>query len=224
MREYSSFRTAVRSFVAPYKYCRMEKAVLGITGDNMDLAEKQLKGCLIRKGIFRSDFQGADTLAIEGMSMRILPKKSFTSRQLTDNGVRDSFSFGPTLVENGKIDDDMKYTRVDHPNPRCGIGMVEPGHWVAIVTDGRQNGYSLSIYLKDFAKMFIDEGCTVAFNMDGGASAAMVFMGEALNQHFSPSTNDPQRPWSDSILFGYSEQIPSEREHTVHTGYHYDNQ
>ena len=156
--------------------------------------------------------------------MRILPKKSFTSRQLTDSGVRDSFSFGPTLVENGKIGDDMKYTRVDHPNPRCGIGMVEPGHWVAIVTDGRQNGYSLSIYLKDFAKMFIDEGCTVAFNMDGGASAAMVFMGEALNQHFSPSTNDPQRPWSDSILFGYSEQIPSEREHTVHTGYHYDNQ
>ena len=92
---------------------------------------------------------------------------------------------------------------------------------IAIVTDGRQYDYSYSITLEYFAEMFRVLGCTVAYNLDGGASAAMCIMGETLNKHIAPNTIDSQRPWIDAIMFGYSEQLPSPDEPTEHDGYHH---
>ena len=71
-----------------------------------------------------------------------------------------------------------------------------------------------------FAQMFVDYGCTVAYNMDGGASVGIVFMGEALNRHIK-QLPDEQRPWNDALLFGYSENVPSPNEKTIHDGYHH---
>ena len=90
--------------------------------------------------------------------------------------------------------------------------------WRAIVSDGRQPGYSQSISLEYFAQLFIDRGCTVAYNLDGGSSAGMVFMGETLNKHLGPNTDDTQRWWVDSIMFGYSEQVPDPSVSTKHDG------
>ena len=220
MREYSSYRSGVRSPVQPWVYARLEKAVLAITGDNLTEAEKELKGCLIRQGRFYWNSGLSETLVIEdGMKLRVLPAFGASERILLDHGIRDTYGFGPTLVENGQISETTKKHRVDHPNPRCGIGMVEPGHWVAIATEGRQYDFSYSITLGFFAQMFVDYGCTVAYNMDGGSSVGIVFMGEALNRHYKPGTIDIQRKWNDALLFGYSEQIPSPNERTIHDGY-----
>ena len=220
MREYSSYRSGVRAPLMPYVYARTEKAVLAITGDNLIDAEKELKGCLIRKGKFYFNAGKSETLVIkDDMTLSVLPVFGASERILLDHGVRDTYGFGPTLVENGQIAEVTKKHRVDHPNPRCGIGMVEPGHWVAIATEGRQMDFSYSITLDFFAQMFIDYGCTVAFNMDGGSSVGIVFMGEALNRHYMPGTVDIQRKWPDALLFGYSEQIPSPNTPTIHDGY-----
>ena len=219
MREYSSYRSGVRTPVMPWVYARLENAVLAITGDNLIDAEKELKGCLIRQGKFYFNSGKSETLVIKGMELSVLPMFGASERVLMDHGVRDTYGFGPTLVENGAISDVQKNHHVDHPNPRCGIGMVEPGHWVAIATEGRQYDFSYSITLDFFAQMFIDYGCTVAFNMDGGSSVGIVFMGEALNRHYKPGTVDIQRKWTDALLFGYSEQIPSPDTPTIHDGY-----
>lgn len=223
MRDGSSYRSGIHRFEPPWKYARYEKAVLAITGDNLIEAEKELKGCLIRKGVFYCDYGKADTLVIErdNRTLSIRHPKQFTARELLDYGIRNSYSFGPTLIEDGIIPQDFESSRISHPNPRCGIGMVEPGHWIAIVTDGRQAGYSMSISLDYFAKLFEQYHCTVAYNLDGGASAGMVFMGEALNQH-ALSRTDMQRPWFDAIMFGYSTNIPSPDVATKHNGYHYE--
>lgn len=223
MREYSSYRSGVKSaYYAPFRFARMDGAVLAVTGDCLD-NEANEKGCLIRKGIFYKNFNHADVLVIDpdNMSMHVLSAEEAIPRVLMDNGVRDTYSFAPILVKDGQISETVSRSRVDHVNPRAGIGMIEPGHWVAIITDGRQPGYSMSISLSFFAQMFIDYECTVAFNMDGGASAGIVFMGEMLNRHLAPGTSDTQRMWLDAIEFGYTTQLPPPEQSTVHNGYHY---
>lgn len=221
MRNYSSYRSGVREFVQPWQYARIEKAVLAITGDNLIAAEKEEKGCLIRQGKFYFNSGHSQTLVIwnDDMSLSVLPKGGASDRVLMDHGVRDTYGFGPTLVENGEISNAVYKSRISHVNPRIGIGMVEPGHWIAIATEGRQADWSYSISLEYFAQMFIDYDCTVAYNMDGGSSVGVVFMGEALNRHYKLESDDMQRPWNDALLFGYSEQLPSPDEKTIHDGY-----
>ncbi len=223
MRDFSSYRSGVRPFVQPWVYTRYEKAVFAITGDNLDQAEKQLKGCLLRQGKFYWNARQADTLVIENdMSLSVIHRGEGSERVLMDHGIRDTYGFGPILVENGEVSDSTIQNRVDHPNPRCGIGMIEPGHWVAIATEGRQTDFSYSITLEYFAQLFVDRGCTVAYNMDGGSSVGVVFMGEALNRHYKRGTSDTQRPWTDAMMFGYSEDVPSPDIPTVHDGFRHD--
>lgn len=220
MRNYSSFRSGLRTATRPWKYTRFEKAVLGITGDNLTEAEKEQKGCLIRNGKLYCDYNKADTLVIESdLRLSVLTPDAFEATDLLDRGVRDTYSFGPILVSDGKLNAAANEHRVGHPNPRCGLGMVEAGHWIAIVTDGRQAGYSMSIDLITFAQLFLDRGCALAYNLDGGSSAAMVFMGEILNEHEGKGTSDVMRPWTDALLWGYSEQLPDPETPTVHDGY-----
>ena len=222
MRGRSSYRSGVHAnYHTPWRFARQDRAVLAVTGDSIR-NEAEAKGVLIRKGVFYADCGQASALVIEdgGMSMRVEHANAVSARVLVDSGVRDTYSFGPILVENGEISEETKKHRVTHVNPRAGIGMVEPGHWIAIVTDGRQPGYSMSISLEYFAQMFLDRGCTVAYNMDGGSSAGIVFMGEVLNRHKGSGTDDIQRAWIDAIEFGYSEQVPTESAPARHTGYH----
>lgn len=220
MREYTSYRSGLRVYTQPWIYAREEKAVLAITGDNLDNAEREDKGCLIRNGKYYYNSGYSETLVIrEDMTLSVLPRAFYSGRVLLDQGVRDTYGFGPALVVDGKISDSTKRSRISHPNPRIGIGMVEPGHWVAIATEGRQPDFSYSITLPYFAQMFLDYGCTVAFNMDGGSSVGVVFMGEALNRHYKMGSSDLQRSWNDALLFGYSENVPSKDIPTIHDGY-----
>lgn len=222
MRDYTSYRSGIRDAIAPWKYTRYEQAVFAITGDNYIIDEKEQKGCLIRNGRLYCDYGSEDTLVIgKNMELYILRPDEFEADYLLDSGVRDTFSFGPTLIRDGVINPDIYKHRVAHPNPRCGIGMVEAGHWIAIVTDGRQLGYSMSIDLEYFAQMFQERGCTMAYNLDGGSSAAMVFMGEIINKHEGTGTSDVMRLWRDALMWGYSEQLPSPEEKTIHDGYHH---
>jgi exopolysaccharide biosynthesis protein len=103
---------------------------------------------------------------------------------------------------------------VRRANPRSGIGYIEPGHYIAIVVDGRQKDYSVGMPIWDFADLFAEYGCTVAYNLDGGLSAAMIFMGEQLNSHNgnrigSADDISYQRAVPDGMMFGYSQQVPS---------------
>lgn len=75
--------------------------------------------------------------------------------------------------------------------------MIEPLHYVIIVVDGRQPGYSDGISLQDLQLLFQDYGAQVAFNLDGGGSAEMWFMGEIIS---SPSGGQERRI-SDIICF-----------------------
>ncbi len=219
MREYSSYRSGFAtvaengtSMIEPTSIARRYKAVLALSGDNLINAEQEWKGALIRNGRVYSNATGEALMAFldGGMSMRIFERKEIAAEGLLEMGVRDTYSFGPWLIKDGEPNPKVHQFRVNRMNPRAGLGMIEPGHFVAIVADGRQNDYSYGLTLTEFRDLFVKEGCVQAFNMDGGCSTGLVFMGEHLNRHDGyPGAADYQRPWVDCLLWGYSDLVPS---------------
>lgn len=185
---------------------RRYRAVLGMTGDNL-LHSDYNRGMMLRDGrIFRSQTQVSMMALTEDFSMRIYNAKDAAMLNEIEEGTQDTFAFGPPLILNGVICDKVDEDRVGRINPRAGLGLVEPGHFVAIVADGRLPHYSHGMMLSDFAKLFLDEGCVMAYNLDGGASATLVFMGEYINKRAA----NHYRSVPDQLLWGYSEQVPTE--------------
>ncbi|MEG1755512.1 MAG: phosphodiester glycosidase family protein [Clostridia bacterium] len=184
---------------------RRYKAVLLITGDNLTHMEVDEKGILLRNGRYYSGNQAESTLALyPDQSMKLYFPWDTNWRTLLDDGVENTYSFGPALVVDGQVYPYAYKHRNRKRNPRIGVGMVEPGHFVAIAVDGRITTYSVGMEIMDFAKLFVTEGCTVAYNLDGGASEAMLFMGEYVNLRASAHV----RTLPDGLMWGYSELVP----------------
>lgn len=191
-----------------WQMARRQRTVFGITGDNLDRAEGHLKGIILRDGVIHNNQRGADTLAfLPNLGLAIYAPDEITAEQLLDMGVRNTASFGPTLVHEDRVAFEAFRINLGAINPRCGIGMVEPGHLIAITVDGRQEEYSRGISLDAFKQLFYMYGCTEAYNLDGGSSTAMVFMGEHLNKH-SGVESDVPRKLMDGLLWGTSELVP----------------
>jgi len=210
--------------IYPWIMARRAKAVLWLTGDNLINSEKDEKGILIRDGRLFSEANAEDTLAIyPDMSMRIFAKWETRGETLLEDGVENAYSFGPTLIKDGVVNENAKYHRVRRINPRAGIGYLEPGHYIAIVVDGRQKDYSVGMTVWEFADLFAQYDCELAYNLDGGLSAGMIFMGEQLNSHSGNRIGDSndisyQRAVPDGLMFGYSELVPSETDPVSNNG------
>ena len=102
--------------------------------------------------------------------------------------------FGPILIDDYELPRSYN-TTVPGPNPRCAIGYYRPGHYCFLVADGRQKGYSKGMTMRDLSDVFLQLGCRYAFNLDGGATAVMMFNG---NQYSHPK-NGTSRVVSDII-------------------------
>ena len=159
------------------------------------------------KQVTNSMFPNLDMLAfMPDGSLKVYHSWEETAQEFIDEGVQTVYSFGPYLLLDGKVSE-RAYANNENKNPRCAIGMVEPGHYVAIMCEGRLKR-SAGVTISYLAKMMRAKGCQVAFNMDGGQTAVMVFMGKQLNQigaYDGGKTNS--RPTSEVLGFGTSEQV-----------------
>ena len=160
-----------------------------------------------KEKVTRYLFPNLDMLAFfpDG-SMEVYHTYEITAKELVDKGAYAVYSFGPYLMQDGKLSQ-AAYEANDSNNPRCAIDMVEPGHYVAIMAEGRlkrSNGLSLS-YL---AKLMRAKGCDIAYNLDGGQTAVMIFMGKQINQigaYDGGKTNS--RKTCEVLAVGYSDQV-----------------
>ena len=66
--------------------------------------------------------------------------------------------------------------------PRCAIGMIEPGHYYAILAEGRIRNVSNGVTVGFLAQHMFDAGCKEALNLDGGQTAVMTFMGNQISR------------------------------------------
>ncbi|MDD3882602.1 MAG: phosphodiester glycosidase family protein [Eubacteriales bacterium] len=181
-------------------------AVLAINGDDYGVHKY---GVIIRNGeLLRTHDTTRNMLIVDAngdMSIRTDRKNEKykeLGQQLVDAGVLHTFEFGPELVRDGAAvtfspDFDVISTKESRVEPRTAIGQIGTLHYVIIVVDGRQEGYSAGISLQGLQQLFLRYGVHIAMNLDGGGSTEMWFQGEILS---SPSGGH-ERSVSDILWF-----------------------
>lgn len=133
---------------------------------------------------------------------------SITAQALISAGATDVVSFGPVLVDNGAVSERAgKYGKV--LNPRTAFGMVEPGHYVHIVADGRLLSENVvGVTCTWMAERLVEAGCQTGINLDGGASGVLVFMGKRLNKVGNYGTGvASNRDYNEMMGFGNSQLV-----------------
>ena len=132
----------------------------------------------------RRQFPNLDTLAmLEDGSWRVFHSDEHSAQEYLDMGAVDVFSFGPYLIRDGEINPFIaEMTNGKTPQPRCAIGMVEPGHYYAVLAEGRIRNISIGVSIAQMAELMQKGGCKEALNLDGGQTAVMLFMGEQISR------------------------------------------
>ncbi len=164
-------------------------AILSVSGD---FYSYQKTGFLMRNGyVYKSDNTYCDICVLydDGV-LATYPKDGYVHQDILDRGAVQIWNFGPSLLdENGKAMSSYSInSHIASDNPRSGIGYYEPGHYCLVVVDGRDYDYSVGISIPKFAQIFEELGCKVAYNLDGGGSAVMVF-DDALHSRPSEDRN-----------------------------------
>lgn len=178
-------------------------AIFAINGDYYGFRED---GVVIRNGTVYRDEPAREGLVLyEDGTMDSYDELSVSAESLLASGASNTFSFGPALVKDGQVADDLDRVRIDNnfgnrsiqnANPRTGIGMIAPNHYIFVVVDGRSANYSRGMTLNEFAELFQQLGATEAYNLDGGGSSTMYFMGRVVN---NPLGRGKERGVSDII-------------------------
>jgi len=185
----------------PSRMARFYGAVVGITGDYL-IYDFNPRGAMIRNGKIYVDADNGDTLAVlpDG-SLKAYYSGTIRAQTLLDMGVRDSFTFGPILILDGKPNEAALIHYLAESSKRCAIAQVSPGHTLALATtNGMDNRQQIDLWMT--------MGVEMAYAMDGGHSSALVFMGEQLNKYTETSLLAEQRPLADMVLIGQSNLAP----------------
>lgn len=178
-------------------------AIFAINGDYYGFRSD---GILIRNGsIYRDEAARIAAAFYKDGTMNTFNESDTSAQELLASGVIDTFSFGPVLVKDGVAVKDFEKVTIDKnfgnhsiqdSNPRTGVGMIEANHYVFIVVDGRSQNYSKGMTLTEFAQVFADLGCKEAYNLDGGGSSTIYFMGRVVN---NPLGKQEERKISDIL-------------------------
>lgn len=178
-------------------------AVLAINGDFYGAQEK---GYVIRNGELYRDTALAnqeDLVIYKDGSFGIINESSVTAADLISKGAVQTLSFGPALVQNGKItvSQNEEVGKAMASNPRTAIGIIDENHYVFVVSDGRSSESSgLSLY--QLAEFMDSLGVSTAYNLDGGGSSTMYFNGSVVNNPTTGGSKTKERSVSDIVYIG----------------------
>ena len=181
-------------------------AIFAINGDYYGFRDT---GYVVRNGTLYRDTVATDTDALvidSDGNMKSVNQSDETASELLKNGAHQVLSFGPTLVENGKVtvSEDAEVGQSQASNPRTAIGQVGKNHYVVVVSDGRTSE-STGLSLYQLANVMKKHGATYAYNLDGGGSSTMVLNGKVINNPVGGSGQSSERTVSEMLYFGYSE-------------------
>jgi len=178
---------------------KRNQAIIATNGDYYGIRDH---GVCIKNGVVYRTEPFADVCALyyDG-TLRTFKRRDFSMSDAVRDGVYQAWSFGPELLHNGETVSEFSWS-IQSENPRCAIGYYEPGHYCLVVIDGRKKGYSEGMTFQEMSKMFYEMGCRAAYNMDGGQSAQMVFLGALVNR---PAAGG--RDTSDIIYIGETDTV-----------------
>jgi len=171
------------------------------------------QGIIIRKGQVVRDVFIEDMIALfnDGSMEVYRSGDPINSNELLEKGASTSFSFGPILVEDYNVLNDCLNVKLADRNPRSAIGYIEPGHYVMIACDGRDPEVSRGLNMIQLARIFEEEGCELAYNLDGGMTTTILFMGNYVTNRPSYSSGSEwffYRSIAEVFYVGTSELSP----------------
>lgn len=195
LRSVENFRTAFaddkfgRGLSEPLlDISKRSNALLAVSGDYYGLHNN---GPVIRNGVlYRSRKSSADVCALyRDGTMKTFAGKSFDAEKELQNGAWQTWSFGPSLLNADGTAATSFNSTITGKNPRCAIGYYEPGHYAFVLVDGRRDGHSCGMTMRELAKLFESMGCAAAYNLDGGRTAQMAFDQEIVNRPYLDGRN-----------------------------------
>ena len=205
----------------PYKIARKNGTVIAVSSDFAQLRLQQKKsrpGIVIRDGKVWSDrtkkqgikdFPNLDCLAIwaDG-DMKVYYSDELTAEEYLEAGAVDVLAFGPVLIRDGELNEKALAQYGTSHAQRTAVGMVEKGHYWFMMLEGRikrSKGDGISF----LAEKLMDKGCTLGFNLDGGETSCIVFMGHQLNKLKDGKKHVSSRRTSDILGVGTSDLLPA---------------
>lgn len=183
-------------------------AVLAVNGDFYGARNY---GYVIRNGVlYRSVTAGGtdeDLVLYGDGSMKVISEVSKTAQALLNEGAVQVWAFGPGLISDGEltVSQTEEVVQAASSNPRTAIAWVGEGHYLLVVSDGRTSeNDGLTLY--ELASFLKSLGAVTAYNLDGGGSSTMVFMGKVINHPTTNGRSTTERSVSDIVCIGYPKQ------------------
>lgn len=133
-----------------------------------------------------------------------LSKEKFNLEQELKNGAWHAWQFGPIVIRDYEEGPGAtNYSNMGF-KARNIFGYYEPGHYVIMTCDNSsKDAQGMNEY--QMVKVMKSLGVKEAFNLDGGTSAVLVFMGEVINHPTMRNDNGTAaqgRPVVDMLVFG----------------------
>ena len=180
------------------------QAILAINGDFYGSREA---GYVIRNGVLYRDtpLQGQTDLVIyRDGSFGLIREEEISAAELLAQGAMQVYSFGPALVADGQVSvsSGEEVGKAKSSNPRTAIGIVDACRYLLVVSDGR-TAESAGLSLSQLGEYMAALGAVTAYNLDGGGSSTMVFLGEVINQPTTSGRSIQERSVSDIVYIGY---------------------
>ena len=189
IKDYQYFRTAFGN-ENTFGYIDRTKDILeyvgGIIGVNGDFCTKN-EGVVVRNGVMQRDkMHDSDLLVLNyDGTMQTFSPEEFDLEKIEAEGVWQVWTFGPMLLKDGQPMTEFNTTsRIAAANPRTAVGYFEPGHYCFVVADGRSPQPTDGFTLAEMSQILYGMGCKVAYNMDGGKTSEMVFLGKTVNEPY----------------------------------------
>ena len=131
--------------------------------------------------------------------MQVFWSDEMEAEAYQEMGAVDVLAFGPFLIRDGELNEVALKKYGTGSAQRTAIGMVTPGHYYAIMVEGRHK-QSTGAPIRFVAERLFSLGCSVGMNLDGGQSSCMVFMGYQISKMVNTSGNVASARRSAEIL------------------------
>ena len=114
-------------------------------------------------------------------TMKTFTSDAHTAQEYLDMGVVSTYVFGPILIQDGQLCDDLQNWSATDRAPRMAMGITADGTYRILDVLGRRKD-ATGVTLRWLAEHMREMGCVEALNLDGGNTTCMIFMGDVINR------------------------------------------
>lgn len=112
------------------------KGIIGVNGSAFDYGNGRPSplGMCIKNGTIYGDYMTSySVMAVKKDGTMYTPSQGLMGKDLLKAGVKDTYNFGPVLINNGMAQ--PAWAETSKYYPRCAVGMVKPNDYVLLVTN-----------------------------------------------------------------------------------------